>query len=137
MTYAFAWALQRALYAALTTDGPLSGLLGGRVFDDPPHGADFDEAAGPYALIGEERAEAWTTATEDGGVYAVEIAVIAPKGGFAPAKRAAGRISEVALGPIALEAGRVVSARFLGARALRRPQGGRRVDLRFRFVIEA
>ena len=137
MTYALSFALQEAVYAALTGSGELAALVGGRIFDSPPH-ADAPEAeAGPFVTLGEERAEAWGAQGLSGAEHEIEVSVHAGPEGFAAAKRAAAAVAEAlveALPPLAT--GRVATADFLGARARRAKDGGRRIDLRFRFKVE-
>lgn len=57
------WALQQAVYSALTGDSALQGLLGNpaRVFDHVPQGSVF-----PYLVIGEVSATPFDTKTEAG-----------------------------------------------------------------------
>jgi len=54
------WEVQRAVYAALTGDGTLMGLVQG-VHDHVPAGAAF-----PYVTVGEATASAWGGAGLDG-----------------------------------------------------------------------
>jgi hypothetical protein len=136
MTYACAWALQRAIYAALTADAAIASEVEGRIWDEPPNGADIADPAGPYLLIGEDRAEPWSTVSDRGAAHALTLTVVAPAGGFAAAKRVAGAVCDVMLDLPPLVRGRVVNASFLGGRARRDSGGGRRVDLRFRVVVE-
>jgi hypothetical protein len=136
MTYAFSWALQRAVFAALSSDPALAEAAGGRVYDEPPHGADLGSDAAPYVLIGEERVEPWSTATDRGAAHAIRVTVVAGPGGFGAAKRAAGAVCDRLLGALPFEGGRVVNASFLGGRALRAGDGRRRIELRFRIVVE-
>jgi hypothetical protein len=136
MTYAFSWALQRAVFTALAADPSLRAIAAGRVYDEPPHGADLGAETAPYVLIGEERVEPWSTATDRGAAHAIRVTVVAEPGGFGAAKRAAGAVCDRLLGALPLERGRVVNASFLGGRALREGDGRRRIDLRFRIVVE-
>lgn len=133
MSYAFAWPLQQALYAALTADPAVQALAGGRVLDAAPHADEAGLSA--HVLIGEETVEPWSTATDDGAAHVVTLSVAGPEQGFGALKRLAGAVSAAALGPLAPSRGRIVDARFLGAKA-QRTAGWRRVDLRFRYLIE-
>lgn len=133
MTYAFSWGLQQALHAALTADATVAELAGGRVWDEPP----AEAAEGAYVLLGEERVEPWGTATERGAVHEISLSVVGEARGFGGLKRLAGAVCEAVAGLSALPAGRVVAARFEGGRARRATsREPRRVDLRFRIVVE-
>jgi thioredoxin-like negative regulator of GroEL len=56
------WALQEAVFSALSTDATLQTFLGGaNVFDGAPR-----NAAAPYVHLGEMSARDWSTATEAG-----------------------------------------------------------------------
>jgi hypothetical protein len=134
VSYEFSWPLQQALFAALTADPAVQALADGRVFDAAPH-ADEGGAAGPCVLIGDETVEPWSTATDRGAEHVVTLSAVGPERGFGPVKRLAGAVCDAALGPLAPSRGRVVNSSFLGARAVR-TQTGRRIDMRFRIVIE-
>ena len=59
------WALQQAVYSALTTDAGVTGLLGGpKVFDDAPQRTDF-----PYLTFGQSSLRDWSTATDAGNEH--------------------------------------------------------------------
>lgn len=136
MTMAFSAPLQRALYERLAT-APALGALGGRVFDEAPHRslAACDE---PYATIGDETVSPWDTATERGAVHEALVRLHAPARGFLALKALAALVSdEIEANPPAPATGRIVTAEFLGARTAREAEGAlRRIDLRFRFVLE-
>jgi hypothetical protein len=136
MTYAFSWHLQRAVFAALSADPALREVAGGRVYDEPPHGAELGPGTGPYVLIGEERVEPWSTAPDRGAIHELRATVVAAPGGFGAAKQAAAAVSDRLLGALPLARGRVVNSGFLGGRALRAGDGRRRIELRFRIVVE-
>lgn len=137
MTYAFSWALQQALFAALRDHPDVAALAGGRVHDEAPHAAEGALASGPVILLGDESVEPWGAANDAGAAHAVQIAVVSADRGFGALKRLAGAVCEVALGPLALSRGRVVNASFLGGRTSRIEGAGlRRIDLRFRIAVE-
>lgn len=127
MSCALSWPLQRALYAALSSDPEVAALTGGRVFDEAPAGP----ASGVYALIGEEAVSPF----EDGAVHEAQVAAGGGTGGFAEVKRLAAAIGRVVEARPPVAGARVVDARFLAARA-RRLKDERRVELRFRIVLE-
>lgn len=58
-----AWELQKAVFAALSADAPLAGLLGSgsRIYDDVPRGADL-----PYVTFGQSTVRDWSTGTDTG-----------------------------------------------------------------------
>ncbi len=138
MTYALAWPLQEAIYAALNADPGVVAVLGDRIYDAPPPFSGPAEAEAPYVTLGDERAEDWSTATDAGAVHTVTLSVHAPRHGFGVAKQAAGAVSDALLGAaLTLSRGRVVNVRFIEALSARAEDGQlRRIDLRFRVVLE-
>ncbi len=137
MTYAFSWPLQQALFGALQADATVAELAGARVYDEAPHAEALAGLTGPYVVLGDETVDAWSTATDRGATHAVQVSVISPERGFGALKRLAAAVCAVALGPLALDRGRVVFASFLGGRTRRVEGAGlRRIDLRFRLAVE-
>lgn len=137
MTYAFGWALQKALHAALTANPELAALVGDRIYDAPPHRAAAEAPDAPYVLIGDETVAPWSTATEQGATHEIAISAVGAEPGFATVKRVAAAVCDALLGPLSPERGRVVSACFLGGRTRRARRGPvRRIDMRFRIAIE-
>ncbi len=57
------WALQQAIYSALTASAPLKAYIGdpARVFDDVPPGTDF-----PYLTLGQGTVTDWSTSSDVG-----------------------------------------------------------------------
>lgn len=138
MTYALSLPLQQAVFAALGGSAALTAKVADRIYDAPPHGDDPLSTDGPYITIGDERVEAWGAADQGGAAHEIDISVHSRNLGFAEAKEIGGIVSDVLEGMSGpLTRGRVVLARFIAARTKRTGQGGgRRVDLRFRFLIE-
>lgn len=133
MTYAFSWALQQALHAALTADPTVADVAGGRVWDALPPDAE----PGVHVLIGEESVEPWSTATERGAVHETTVSVLGEARSFGDMKRLAGAVCDAATRLTTLASGHVVNARFEGGRARRETaREPRRIDLRFRFTVE-
>lgn len=133
MTYAFSWALQQALFEALSADPVVAEVAGGRVWDQPPPEAE----PGLHVLIGEESVEPWSTATERGAAHDIAVSVIGEARSFGDMKRLAGAVCEATLGLSVLRTGRVVDAQFRGGRARRATtREPRRIDLRFRVTVE-
>jgi hypothetical protein len=135
MTAGWSWALQRALFEALGADPLVVALVGDRLVDNP---SDMIAAEGPAILIGEERVRPWGSANDRGADHDVTISIVAPDGGFGDLKRLASHVCAILDGPLPVEEGRIVLTSFLGSRAHRRGRAmERRVDLRFRVIIEA
>jgi hypothetical protein len=137
VSYAFAAALQAAVYARLAGDPALAALVGDAIHDAPlERGAE--PAATELVTLGEERARANDTKTSRGAIHDFTVAVHSGRDGFASAKRVAGAACAALLdAPLALAAGRLVALRFVSARADRgaAPEK-RRVSLRFRAVVD-
>ncbi len=138
MTYALSLSLQEALYEALTESPEVAALVGGRVWDAPPH-ADAPEAqAGPYVTFGDEAVDAWGAVGLVGAVHELDLSVHTRGGGFSEGKRIGAAVSDAVIGRLPpLAEGRVATSEFLSARTRRLRDGWRRIDLRFRFRIEA
>jgi len=65
------WALQQSIFATLSGDATLLGLLGGaRIHDDVPQGADF-----PYLTFGHSTQRDWSTGSEDGHEHILTLHV--------------------------------------------------------------
>jgi hypothetical protein len=65
------WALQQSIFARLTADAALNGLLGGpRVHDDLPQASPF-----PYISFGHSLVRDWSTGSEDGSEHVVTLHV--------------------------------------------------------------
>lgn len=125
------WALQQAVYAALTMDGGVEEALGGRVFDTPPRGAAF-----PYCVIGDDTMSDWSTATERGSEHSLTLHVWSRADGRKQAKLAAEAVRDALDGADLALAG-LVSIRHLATEHARDSDGETvRAVLRFRAVIE-
>lgn len=131
-------ALQEAIYAALSGDAALSALVDGRINDEPIHLDDPNAASGPYVTLGDERVRRWTAQGLLGAIHDAEVSVHSANGGFSTVKQIAGEVERVlSTAELTLSEGRVVTSSLRGARARRFAEGGRRIDLRFEFRIEA
>lgn len=138
MTYALAWPLQEALYQRIAADPACTQHFGARIYDAPlPFGVE-DEPDGVYLILGDEEVSDWSTATDEGAVHVLTLAIHAPRRGFADAKRAAADVSDLLLGAEwTLSRGRVVNVRFVSARTRREDASSlRRIEMRLRFVLE-
>ncbi len=66
-----AYELQKALYAALTSNAPLTGMLGGaKIYDDVPRGASL-----PYITFGQSTLRDWSTGTDPGYEHLITLHV--------------------------------------------------------------
>lgn len=138
MTCALSWPLQQALHAAIAGDAGCAAHFGPRIFDAAPPFERDGAAEGLYLTIGDETVADWSTASDRGARHQVTLTVHAPRHGFAEAKQAAAAVSDVMLdGPLAPARGRVVDARFVGART-RRAEGDalRQIEMRFSITLE-
>ncbi len=137
MSYALAAALQEAVFAALADSAEVAAEVGGRIYDAPPHADGPAAGPGVYVTLGDERVEAFGAEGLRGAVHEIEISVHGGAEGYAAVKRAAAAVAAALEAPPAPSVGRVATADFTGARARRTKDGGRRVDLRFRYRVEA
>jgi len=65
------WALQKAIFEALSADVAVTSVLGtDRVFDDPPQ-----RSAMPYLTFGQSLLRDWSTGTENGDEHLVTLHV--------------------------------------------------------------
>jgi hypothetical protein len=127
-------ALQAAIYAALTADPVLDGLLGGAIYDAVPAGA----LPPTYVSLGLEQVRDASDQTGDGALHRVDVSVITTEPGFAGAKAVAAAVSDALHGAdLALNRGRLVYLRFDRAQALRiDDRSGREIRLRFSARVE-
>jgi hypothetical protein len=126
--------LQAAVYQTLAGDTALAALVGTAIHDQMPSGP----VSGTFVSLGPETARDRSDKTHDGAEHRFTVSVVSDEAGFQAAKTVAGRISDVLVdaAPV-LSRGRVVSLRFVAARA-RRVRAGqtRRIDLSFRAIVE-
>jgi hypothetical protein len=129
-----AWALQKAVYAALAADGPLLALLGGAKI----HDAVPQDAAVPYIAIGEAQVRDWSTGTEDGAEHMLMLHVWSRYGGKREAYEIADAIRAVLDGALlGLDDHRLVNLRHQYSELKRDPDGETQHGvLRFRAVTE-
>lgn len=137
MSGAYAFGLQRAVYARLTGDAELVGLVGGAIHDAPP---EMAVAVRPedYVTLGEETVRPFGTATSLGAIHDFDVNVHSTRDGFERAKQIASAICAALVdAPLGVEGGHLVGLRFLRARADRGPAPEkRRISLRFRAVVD-
>ena len=131
MSYAFAAALQAAVFARLSGDAGLQAP----VYDAT---VGLGAEAVDYVTIGEEEVRGFGTKTSDGAVHDFNVTAHSGSDGFDGVKRVAEAVCAALVdAPLALAAGRLVALRFLRASAERgRAPVKRRVVLRFRAVVD-
>jgi Protein of unknown function (DUF3168) len=129
-----AWALQQAIFAALTADAGLVALLGGpRVYDDVPTRAEF-----PYVTFAQSQERDWSTGSEAGGEHILTLHVWSRGGGRKETAEIMGAVREV-LHDAALELSgfRLANLRHEFSDARRDPDGETYHGIvRFRAVTE-
>lgn len=127
-------ALQEAVFARLSGDAELIGLLGGpNVFDGPPR-----NAAAPYVHLGEIDVRDWSTAGDPGWEIRFALVVWSSEGGRSQGLRIADRARALLHDAApALDGFRLVNLRHLSTETARAEKpDGRRVVVRFRAVVE-
>lgn len=132
---AAAFALQKAIYAALGADPGVKAELGDpvRVFDDPPPAAAF-----PYAVLGDARISKYP-GLPGGAEHDFHIEVFSRHAGRREVKRVIDVLYDALHEKdLALDGARLVNLRFLSAETYRREGGEAYQGLaRFRAVTEA
>ncbi|SER19963.1 Protein of unknown function [Faunimonas pinastri] len=127
-------ALQKAVYAALSSDALLVTLLGGsRIYDEVPR-----NAAAPYVHLGEMTASDWSTSTEEGAEIAFAHAVWTRDPGRSSGLAIAERLVELLHeADLPLDGHRLVNLRHTKTETSRAEKpAGRRTLVRFRAVTE-
>lgn len=134
MSYGMAQALQAAIFGALTADATLSGLIDTAIYDELPPGP----VEGTYVSLGAE--DVRDLSAGDGGLaaHSFGVSVVSSSEGFAQAKAVAAAVSDALVDATpAMSRGRIVSLRFVRARAKRVRAGQvRRIDMTFRAIVE-
>lgn len=134
MSYAMTAPLQHAVFAALTADAGLVGLVGGAIFDAAPAG----DVPPLYVRLGEEDVRDASDGSGAGAVHRFRISVVSDAPGFAGAKQVAAAVSDILHNAdLGLSRGHLVSlrferatARFIAASQLRQ------IDMRFRARVQ-
>lgn len=124
--------VQTAVYATLTGDQPLMGLVSG-VFDEVPEGTAY-----PYVTVGEalEQPDNWLGGFGRQTVVTLHVWVDAR--GFAAATQITSRlVSLLDHQPLAVAGHHHVSTRYEFSQTLRDPEPGiRHIPIRFRILTE-
>ncbi|MEL6587052.1 MAG: DUF3168 domain-containing protein [Pseudomonadota bacterium] len=133
MTYAMGESLQMAVYSRLAGDPGLDDLIHGAVFDAVP-----ERAPDLFVAMGPEQARAQSDVSGACSIHDIQLSVVTTREGYLAAKSVAGRVSDaLSSSALTLTRGRVVSLRFLRARARRdKTQGTRRIDMWFRAHLD-
>jgi hypothetical protein len=130
MSYAVSGALQSAVFAALSGNAALVGLVGSAIYDAVPAGTVPDL----YVRLGTETVREASDGSGAGAVHFLTVSVITTNPGFASAKAAATAVSDALHdADLALTRGTLVSMQFERATARRiDAASARQIDLRFR-----
>ncbi|WGH78358.1 DUF3168 domain-containing protein [Jannaschia ovalis] len=133
MSYAMAEGLQTALYERLAGDAALVAMVSGAIYDAVP-----GVAPELFVALGQERVRGRGDSSGRVALHDVEISVVSQAQGYAGAKRAAARISDLLTdADLPLPRGRLVGMSLLRARARRdEGEGTRRIDLTFRARLD-
>ena len=115
------WALQRAMYTALSAAPGVRALLGApaRIYDDPPAGAEM-----PYLVIGPTQISDWSGVAR-GLQHDLRLHVFSVYAGRREIKQIMGAVYDVLHdAEFPVDGHRLVNLRFVFADAVRRRDGG-------------
>jgi len=134
MSYGQSPALQAGVYQLLVNDPDVVALVGAAIYDVVPSGTLPDT----YVSLGPEDAQDRSDKSGRGADHRFVVSVVTSSSGFQRAKALASAISDALDGSApAIMRGRVISIRFLKARARRvRKADTRRIDMTFRARVE-
>ncbi len=114
MSYALSAPLQSAVFAALSGDDVLAGLVGNAIFDALPAG----DVPPLYVRLGEETVRDASDANGSGALHQFNVYVVSDASGYADAKAAAGAVSDILHNAdLPLSRGYLVGLRFERATA--------------------
>lgn len=127
------FALQQAIFAALSASGELQSLIGSRLFDYVPRDSAF-----PYVVLGDGSEADWSTSTETGSEHAIQIDAWSRSTGHKEAKQIAEIIRAVLHNTsLTVSGANLVDIRHLTTDFSREPDGQTfRARLSFRAVTE-
>lgn len=124
-----AWALQQAMFAALSADAALAALLGRRLYDAVPPNAAF-----PYLVLGEGQESAEDDSTQR---HALTLHIWSRAAGLRESKTIAAAVTACLAGPVAVSGFLLISLRCLAADYARQSDGKTlRATLRFTALTE-
>lgn len=134
MSYSMAAALQAAVFQRLEADVDLQGLVGNAIYDAAPPG----NLPGTYVVLGGEDVRDRSDQGHHGAIHDFNVVVVTEMAGFQAAKTVATVVSDALVDAnLTLSRGRLVSLRFLRAKAGRLAKGTqRKVEMRFRAFVE-
>lgn len=128
------WALQKAVFAALSGDIALTALIGtGSIFDDVPRDATF-----PYVTFGQSQVRDWATGSEKGHEHVFTLQVWSQENGRKEVQEVLGMLEEVLHdSALTLEGHQLVNLRHEFSQSRREPDGETyRGIIRYRAVTE-
>ena len=130
----FSASLQRAVLTRLEADSEVAALTEGHVYDALPPG----ELPILYVIFGTETVRDRSDMTSFAAVHEFDLSVITSLSGFQSAKTLASYMCTALLTkPLSLADGHLIALNFQGAVSKRQSTGGgRRIDLKFRALIE-
>lgn len=130
----FSASLQQAVLACLEANSDVAKLTGGHVYDALPPG----ELPILYVIFGTETVRDRSDMTSFAAVHEFDLSVITSSSGFQSAKTAASSVCKaLQMKPLSLAEGHLVALNFHGAVSKRQSSGGgRRINLKFRALIE-
>lgn len=135
MSYAFANALQAAVYQQLRSDAVVSSLIGDAIYDALPVG----NVPSLYVTLGPETVRDKSDSSGAGAEHRFIVSVVTDETGFGAAKGVAAAVGDALIDvDLPLSRGRLVGLWFDRATARRTGKAGRvrRIDLRFRARVE-
>lgn len=128
------WALQKAIFAAMTADANLTAKIGvNQVFDDVPRDTDF-----PYVTFGQSEVRDWATGTEAGHEHTIVLNVWSRENGRREVHDVMDAVVQVLhLAEFVVEGHRLINLRHELSQARREPDGETYLGtVRFRAVTE-
>ncbi|EEB84565.1 DUF3168 domain-containing protein [Roseobacter sp. GAI101] len=134
MSYAVSAPLQLAVFAALSSDAALAGLIDDAIFDAIPVG----DVPPLYVRLGEEEVRDASDGTGAGAIHVFSVAIVSTAPGYADAKGVAGAISDALHNrDLTLSRGRLVSLQFerASAKFISAAQA-RQIDMQFRARVQ-
>lgn len=128
------WALQKAVFTALSGSASLSSLIGaGKIYDDVPRDADF-----PYLTFGQSQVRDWSTASDTGHEHIFTLHVWSRENGRREVQEVMGVLEEVLHDTeLMLDGHRLINLRHEFAESRRELDGDTyRGIIRYRAVTE-
>ena len=134
------FAIQAAVYSALTGSADLTALIAGRVYDSVPiNAAGQVTATFPYVTIGDDQIVGDQDGVHDTSDAHIQVEAWSRAGGYPEVKKIAGAIRAALSQPLDLTGNghRVVTGTFLSTMLRREPDGlTRRAIVMFRLITQ-